>query len=87
VYLDLTKAGIKVLTVNTDKSATVASDFIKAKKITVPVLFDAGMKLQKTYAVTSVPTLLIVDKTGKIRAIYTEYPGGKKILTEAKRYK
>ena len=87
VYADLTKAGVKVLTIDTDKSQSAMSDFVRAKKITMPVLYDAGTKLQKSYAVTSVPTVFMVDKAGKVRSIYTSYPGGKKILDEAKRYK
>lgn len=35
-------------------------------KVPFPVLFDAGQKAASAYGVSSIPTLFVIDKTGKV---------------------
>ena len=61
--------GLAVVGVNTSDEDGLAAQFIRAKHLAFPVVYDAGNSIAKKYGVTSLPTLVIVSKTGKVVAI------------------
>ncbi len=44
--------------------------FGKAYKITYPLLFDPGDKVNVVYGVTALPTTYFIDSTGIVRAVF-----------------
>ncbi len=44
--------------------------FGKAFKITYPLLFDPGDKVNVAYGVTAIPTTYFIDSTGVVRAVF-----------------
>lgn len=69
VYTDLKGKGMNVVGVNVDEELDDAKTFVKDNKVTFPNaqgLSDEGRKVLDTYAVEGVPTIFIIDKTGKV---------------------
>lgn len=46
----------------------------RALDVPVPTLFDTGFEIQGTYAVSSLPTLVLVDRTGVVRRVHVGVP-------------
>jgi thiol-disulfide isomerase/thioredoxin len=60
--------GLVVYSVNVRESADVAGTYITRNKYTMPVLLDGDGKVSNRYQVTGIPSLVIVDRKGVIRA-------------------
>lgn len=56
----------EILAVSIDEDTKDASDFAAAQKLIFPVLLDPKHKMADAYEVDSIPTMLIIDKEGKI---------------------
>ncbi|MCS6899316.1 MAG: TlpA disulfide reductase family protein [Myxococcales bacterium] len=63
--------GLIVLGINTGDRPGLAPLFAAKKGLTYPILFDASHDVADTYDVTSLPTLVLVSKDGKVRAVRT----------------
>jgi thiol-disulfide isomerase/thioredoxin len=63
--------GLAVVGVNTSDEDGLAAQFIRQKHLAFPVVYDEGNSIAKKYGVTSLPTLVVVSKTGKVVAIRT----------------
>ena len=61
--------GLAVVGVNTSDEDGLAAAFIRKKGLGFPVVYDENNTIAKQYGVTSLPTLIVVSKTGKIVAI------------------
>jgi cytochrome c biogenesis protein CcmG, thiol:disulfide interchange protein DsbE len=59
---------VVVLGVNTDDAAK-AKLFALDRKLTFPIGFDSDDSAQRAYKVDSLPTLVVISKTGKVIAI------------------
>lgn len=66
---------IAIVTISVDESYETAANFIKDYGMTYTVLHDDG-KLSKAYEVRSVPTTIILDKTGKVVTTHLGYMPG-----------
>lgn len=60
--------GVVVVGVNTDDEAGNASKYAKEKGLTFPIAYDADRSAARAYNVTSLPTLVVISKTGKVVA-------------------
>ena len=56
----------EILAVNVDEERAAAETFAKENGMTYPVLLDPGRKTIDAFHVESVPSTLVVDRTGKI---------------------
>lgn len=56
----------EILAVSIDEDPRDATDFATAQKLNFPVLLDLKRKLADAYEVDGIPTMFIVDKTGRI---------------------
>ena len=83
-YEDFKKAGIEVLAISVDQDAGVASNYVKVNKIQCPTMQDAKGKISAGYGIREIPAVYVIDKQGKIRRFYKDFPGAKKLLEEAK---
>ncbi len=61
--------GLAVLGVNTSDEDGLAAAFMRKKGLGFPIVYDEGNTIAKQYAVTALPTLIVVSKTGKIVAV------------------
>lgn len=56
----------EILAVSIDHEPKDAAEFAAAQKMIFPVLLDSSERMADDYAVYSIPTLLVIDKNGKI---------------------
>lgn len=61
--------GLVVVGVNTSDEDGLAESFVKRKRLQFPVVYDEGNAIAKAYGVSSLPTLVVVSKTGRVVAI------------------
>lgn len=61
--------GLAVVGVNTSDEDGLATAFVRKKGLGFPVVYDQNSAIAKRYGVTSLPTLIVVSKTGKIVAV------------------
>ena len=62
-YKDL----VVVLGINVGESPSVAARYAKAKGLSYPILADVKGTTQELYGATVLPTVVLIDKQGKIR--------------------
>ena len=66
-YKQYYKQGLAVLGVNvTQDQEPTARAFVKRDKVTFPVGHDTSGEIISLYAVHAVPTIILVDKAGKL---------------------
>jgi peroxiredoxin len=56
----------ELLAISIDEDPKNAADFASAQKLNFPVLLDPKQKIAQSYQVNGIPTMLVVDKDGKI---------------------
>lgn len=78
--------GLAVVGVNTSDEDGLAAQFIKAKHLAFPVVYDEGNTIAKKYGVTNLPTLIVISKTGKVVAIRTGVTSDSALDDIVKRY-
>lgn len=80
LYQDLEKQygpkGLEVLTINVDDDASNIADFLKATRVSLPVLRDPGGKqVQARLEVNRMPTTFFIDREGIIRYVDVGFSG------------
>lgn len=61
--------GLAVVGVNTSDEKDAALRFVRQKRLGFPIVYDEGNRIARDYGVSSLPTLVIVSKTGKVVAV------------------
>jgi cytochrome c biogenesis protein CcmG, thiol:disulfide interchange protein DsbE len=61
--------GLVVVGVNTSDEAGLAERFVRRKGLTFPIVYDEGNAIAQAFKVGNLPTLIVVDKEGKIVAV------------------
>jgi thiol-disulfide isomerase/thioredoxin len=61
--------GLAVVGVNTSDEDGLAAAFAKKKGLAFPMVYDENNTIAKKFGVTTLPTLVVVSKTGKIVAV------------------
>jgi peroxiredoxin len=56
----------EILAVSIDADPKEAADFATAMKLNFPVLLDSSKKIADAYGVEGIPTMFIIDKSGKV---------------------
>jgi peroxiredoxin len=56
----------ELLAISIDEDPKNAAEFATAQKLNFPVLLDPQQKIAQSYQVDGIPTMLIVDKDGKV---------------------
>ena len=65
------KKGLVVLGVNVDDPVAIAQQFAARKGLTYPIVLDAGRDASVRYDVDKLPTMVVIDKEGKVAAYLT----------------
>jgi cytochrome c biogenesis protein CcmG, thiol:disulfide interchange protein DsbE len=63
------KGDVVVVGVNTSDECQAALEFARGHDLSYTVLFDEDYQVAAAYAVTGLPTLVVVDRSGKIVAV------------------
>ena len=56
----------EILAISIDEDTKDATDFAAARKLNFPVLLDPKQRVAKAYEVEGIPTMYVIDKSGKI---------------------
>ena len=75
LYDKLKAKGFVILAVDVMETAKTVSDFVKANRMTFPVLLDADGSVGGEYDARSIPTNYLIDRHGKILARIVGYDG------------
>jgi cytochrome c biogenesis protein CcmG/thiol:disulfide interchange protein DsbE len=66
VYRDYKGRGVQFLAANVGEEAEQVKQFLKSKPFPYPVLLDPSESVSGNLGVSALPTLLVIDKKGKI---------------------
>lgn len=61
--------GLVVVGVNVDDDVFPVERFVRKKGLTFPIVFDDGKTISRDYGASTLPTLVVVSKEGKIVAV------------------
>jgi len=75
LYDRMKSKGFEILAVDVMEEKKAVADFVKANKMTFPVLLDTTGSVGRTYDAGSIPTNYIVDRNGKILARVVGFDG------------
>lgn len=70
------RAGLVVLGVSVDEDATRAGEFATAMRVSYPILFDTGPRIGRGYFLGTMPTTVLVDRSGIVRYVKVGYKAG-----------
>jgi thiol-disulfide isomerase/thioredoxin len=76
LYKKYRPMGFTMLGVNVEPDSTGAVEWLKATPVTFPILFDTDSKVSKLYAVSGMPSTVIVDRKGQVRFLHRGYKPG-----------
>ena len=68
--------GFTMIGVNVEPDSATAVNWLKATPVTFPILFDTDSKVSKLYAVSGMPSTVIVDRKGNLRYLHRGYKEG-----------
>ena len=86
VHRDYAGKGVQFLAANVGEDETTVRSFLKRKPVPYPVLLDPEDKVSSKLGVVALPTLMIIDKKGKVVFFHTGIADGatvRKILKQA----
>jgi peroxiredoxin len=66
LYAEYRERGVEFLSVSVGEEIDTVRDFVAKKPSPFPVLVDPADELTPTYGIVALPTVLIVDKSGKV---------------------
>jgi thiol-disulfide isomerase/thioredoxin len=75
LYEKLKSRGFLIVAVDVMEEGKAVNDFVKANRMTFPVLLDADGRVGGEYDARSIPTNYILDRKGKILARVVGYDG------------
>lgn len=76
-YPQFKKEGIKLVSIDVGESDYKVDNFVKAYKLDFKVLLDGNSAVAKSYGILGVPTYVLIDRNGKIRATEHSFPKDK----------
>ena len=76
IYKKYNKLGFTLVGVNVEPDSKAADDWLKATPVTFPVGYDKDSKVSQLYAVSGMPSTVIVDRKGNLRYIHHGYKPG-----------
>jgi thiol-disulfide isomerase/thioredoxin len=76
LYAKYKPMGFTMIGVNVEPDSKLAAEWLKATPVTFPILFDTKSEVSKLYAVSSMPSTVIVDRKGNLRWMHRGYKTG-----------
>ncbi len=69
-------AGLVLLGVNVDDDVRNAADLAAKLGVKFPVLLDTDKKVSRLYDLNSMPSTMVIDRSGKVRFVHRGYQDG-----------
>jgi peroxiredoxin len=69
-------SGFEVVAISIDDNPAEAERYVKEAKLTFPVLWDQGGKTGDAYRVEGIPTMFVIDESGKVVGAQSGYEFG-----------
>lgn len=67
------EAGLKVIAVSFDRKQAELDSFVKANQIDFPVYRDKKLATLKDYRIVILPTLVLINREGKVTGVYVDF--------------
>ncbi|HSK79215.1 MAG TPA: TlpA disulfide reductase family protein, partial [Thermoanaerobaculia bacterium] len=86
VYRDHKGSGVQFRAANVGEDLEKVKKFVKGKPFPYPVLLDPDDKISSTLGVLALPTLIVIDKKGKVSTVHSGLADGdtiRKAIKEA----
>jgi peroxiredoxin len=61
----------EILAISIDENRSDAEAYATAEKLSFPVLLDTDSKVADSYSVEGIPTMVVIDKSGKVAYVHT----------------
>ena len=69
LHKELQAKGLAVVAVNVGEPPAVVSSYLKRNGFSLPVWLDTDTEVSSKYGASSIPTLVVIDKTGNVSAL------------------
>lgn len=69
-------SGLVLLGVNVDDDVRNAAEVANKLKVSFPVLLDTDKSVSKLYDLNSMPSTLVIDRSGRVRYVHRGYQDG-----------
>ena len=76
IYKKYNKLGFTMLGVNVEPDSKAANEWLKQTPVSFPILYDKESKVSKAYDVATMPSTVIIDRSGKVRVLHRGYKPG-----------
>ena len=76
IYKKYNKMGFTLIGVNVEPDSKAAEGFLKDMPVSFPVIYDKDSTVSKAYDVSGMPSTVIIDRKGNIRALHRGYKPG-----------
>ena len=76
IYKKYNKLGFTMLGVNVEPDSNAANEWLKQTPVSFPILYDKESKVSKAYDVATMPSTVIIDRSGKVRMLHRGYKPG-----------
>ena len=76
IYTKYKRMGFTLIGVNVEPDSKSANDWLKQTPVSFPILYDKESKVSKMYDVEGMPSTVIIDRAGKVRALHRGYKPG-----------
>jgi peroxiredoxin len=70
-------AGFVLIGVNVDDESARAVEFVRALKVTYPILLDPRRSVAPLYRLDELPMSVLIDRAGVVRFVHADYQAGK----------
>jgi peroxiredoxin len=70
-------AGFVLIGVNVDDESARAVEFVRALKVTYPILLDPRKSVAPLYRLDELPMSVLIDRAGVVRFVHRDYQAGK----------
>ena len=85
VYRDHKGRGVQFLAANVGEDLETVKKFVKGKPFPYPVLLDPDDKISSNLGVLALPTLIVIDKKGKVSTVHSGLADGDTIREAIKK--
>ncbi len=84
VYSEYSKRGVEIIGISNENLALL-KDFQKEHKVSYPLGNDASGRISKSYGVSQIPTLFLLDSDGYILQVWKGVPDSKALKAQLER--
>jgi peroxiredoxin len=76
IYKKYHKLGFTLVGVNVEPDAKAANEALEKTPVSFPILYDPQSKVSGLYSVETMPSTVIIDRSGKVRLLHRGYKPG-----------